>query len=62
MSGSIRKYISANCLQSEKYPLVIVDVNIGGRVNKEHDEELESLVIVLETLVSNRRLVNLEKV
>ena len=57
-----RIYICSNCLQSEKYPLVIVDVNIGGRVNKEHDEELESLVIVLETLVSNRRLVNLEKV
>lgn len=49
-------------LQSEKYPLVVVDVDVGGGVDEEHDEELEPFVVVLETLVGDRRLVDLKQI
>ena len=40
-------------LQSKEDPLVIIDIDIGGRVDVEHDEKLESLMVVLKTLVAD---------
>ena len=40
-------------LQSKEDPLVIIDIDIGSRVDVEHDEKLESLMVVLKTLVAD---------